>query len=88
MEVGDISKLLHAADAQRLVTINVTRDLAILRYYFKVWVEDDCPFLVDSSSSDQAEDVVNDTTTEDTDSDSSDNVWEATITLIMFGRQL
>ena len=86
--LSDISSLLHVADAQRLVTINVTRDLTILRYYFKAWVEDDLPLLVDSSSSDQAEDVVNDTTTEDTDSDSSDNVWEATITLIMFGRQL
>ena len=83
MEVSDISSLLHVADAQRLVTINVTRDLTILPYYFKVWVEDDCPFLVDSSSSDQAEDVVNDTTTEDPDSDSSDNVWEATITRIL-----
>ena len=82
MEVSDISSLLHVADAQRMVTLIVTRNLTILQYYFKVWLEDDCPFLVDSSSSDQAEHVVNVTITEDTDSDSSDDVWETTIMLL------
>ena len=73
MEVGDISSLLHAADAQRLVTIIVvSRDKATLRYYFDVWVNP--PLLVDSSSSDQEEVVVvNATTSEDTVSDSSED---------------